>query len=140
MLAAATSGDTGPDMAIRITPAQRSSSVGQNADMERSIAISAETLGSVGLYSSVVTTAPGARTRVHHHGECETSIWIASGRARYTFGPTGVEQSMEAEAGDFVYIAAGEVHVEENASETEALVVVISRNCPGSVVHYLDEG
>ena len=107
--------------------------------MERSIAISAERVGSVGLYSSVVTTAPGARTRIHHHGGCETSIWIASGRARYTFGPTGVEESMEAEAGDFVYIAAGEVHVEENASDSEPLVVVISRNCPGSVVHYLDE-
>jgi uncharacterized RmlC-like cupin family protein len=127
-------------MAIRIRPDERSTSTGQNADMERSIAISAERVGSVGLYSSVVTTAPGARTRIHHHGECETSIWIASGRARYTFGPSGVEESMEAEAGDFVYIAAGEVHVEENASDSEPLVVVISRNCPGSVVHYLDEG
>ena len=126
-------------MAIRIRPEERSTSTGQNADMERSIAISAERVGSAGLYSSVVTTAPGARTRIHHHGECETSIWIASGRARYTFGPTGVEESMEAEAGDFVYIAAGEIHVEENASSTEPLVVVISRNCPGSVVHYLDE-
>jgi uncharacterized RmlC-like cupin family protein len=126
-------------MAIRITPAERATSVGQNADMERSIAISAETVGSVGLYSSVVTTAPGARTRIHHHGECETSIWIASGRARYTFGPTGVEETMEAGPGDFVYIAAGEIHVEENASATEPLVVVITRNCPGSVVHYMDE-
>jgi uncharacterized RmlC-like cupin family protein len=126
-------------MATRVTPAQRSTSVGQNADMERSIAISNETVGSVGLYSSVVTTTPGAKTRIHHHGECETSIWIASGRARYTFGPTGVEETMTAEAGDFVYIPAGEVHVEENASDTEPLVVVITRNCPGSVVHYLDE-
>jgi uncharacterized RmlC-like cupin family protein len=126
-------------MATRITPSQRSTSAGQNSDMERSIAISAETVGSDGLYSSVVTTAPGARTRVHHHGECETSIWIASGRAHYTFGATGVETSMDAEAGDFVYIPAGEVHVEANASDTEPLVVVISRNCPGSVVHYLDE-
>ena len=126
-------------MAIRIRPDERSTSTGQNSDMERSIAISADRIGSVGLYSSVVTTAPGARTRIHHHGVCETSIWIASGRARYTFGPTGLEESMEAEAGDFVYIAAGEVHVEENASDSEPLVVVISRNCPGSVVHYLDE-
>ena len=126
-------------MATRITPSQRSTSVGQNDDMERSIAISAETVGADGLYSSVVTTAPGARTRVHHHGECETSIWITSGRAHYTFGPTGVETSMDAEAGDFVYIPAGEVHVEANASDSEPLVVVISRNCPGSVVHYLDE-
>jgi len=126
-------------VAIRIRPDERSTSTGQNSDMERSIAISADRIGSVGLYSSVVTTAPGARTRIHHHGVCETSIWIASGRARYTFGPTGLEESMEAEAGDFVYIAAGEVHVEENASDSEPLVVVISRNCPGSVVHYLDE-
>ena len=126
-------------MATRIRPDERSTSTGQNADMERSIAISADRVGSVGLYSSVVTTAPGARTRIHHHGECETSIWIASGRARYTFGPTGLEETFDAEAGDFVYIAAGEVHVEENASDREPLVVVISRNCPGSVVHYLDE-
>lgn len=126
-------------MAIRIRPDDRSTSTGQNSDMERSIAISSERVGAVGLYSSLVTTAPGARTRIHHHGPCETSIWIASGRARYTFGPTGLEESMDAEAGDFVYIAAGEVHVEENASDSEPLVVVISRNCPGSVVHYLDE-
>jgi uncharacterized RmlC-like cupin family protein len=126
-------------MATRITPARRVTSAGQNADMERSIAISADTVGSTGLYSSVVTTAAGARTRVHHHGECETSIWIASGRARYTFGPTGIEETMEAEAGDFVYIAAGEIHVEENASSTEPLVVVVTRNCPASVVHYMDE-
>lgn len=127
-------------MATRVTPAERSSSVGQNSDMERSIAISAERVGSVGLYSSVVTTGPGGRTRIHHHGECETSIFILSGSARYTWGPTGLEESMGAEAGDFVYIPAGEVHVEENASETEPLVVVLTRNCPGSVVHYLDEG
>ena len=126
-------------MATRIRPEERSSAVGQNSDMERSIAISSERVGSVGLYSSVVTTAPGARTRVHHHGGCETSIWIASGRARYTFGPTGLEEAFDAGAGDFVYIPAGEVHVEENASDSEPLVVVISRNCPGSVVHYLDE-
>jgi uncharacterized RmlC-like cupin family protein len=108
--------------------------------MERSIAVSSEVTGSVGLYSSVVTTAPGGRTRIHHHGECETSIYIVSGVARYTWGPSGLEQAMDAAAGDFIYIPAGEIHVEENASSTEPLVVVLTRNCPGSVVHYLDDG
>jgi uncharacterized RmlC-like cupin family protein len=107
--------------------------------MERSVAVSADTVGSAGLYSSVVTTGPGARTRIHHHGECETSIFILAGQARYTWGPTGLEEAMDAEAGDFVYIPAGEIHVEENASDAEPLVVVLTRNCPGSVVHYLDE-
>jgi uncharacterized RmlC-like cupin family protein len=126
-------------VARRITPTERTTSAGQNSDMERSIAVSSETVGSVGLYSSVVTTAPGGKTRIHHHGECETSIFIVSGRARYTWGPTGLEQAMEAGAGDFVYIPAGEIHVEENASREEPLVVVLTRNCAGSVVHYLDE-
>jgi uncharacterized RmlC-like cupin family protein len=107
--------------------------------MERSIAVSAEMVGSVGLYSSVVTTGPGGKTRVHHHGECETSIYIVEGQARYTWGPTGLEHAMEAAAGDFIYIPAGEIHVEENASPRAPLVVVLTRNCPGSVVHYLDE-
>ncbi|MBI3746169.1 MAG: cupin domain-containing protein [Chloroflexi bacterium] len=127
-------------MAVRITPAQRLTTVGQHADMERSIAVSAPLTGSTGLYSSVVTTEPGARTRVHHHGPCETSIYILAGRARFTFGPTGVEVTFEATVGDFVYIPAGEIHVEENASTSEQLVVVLTRNCPDSHVVYLDGG
>jgi uncharacterized RmlC-like cupin family protein len=126
-------------MARRVTPGERATSTGQNNDMERSIAVSAERVGSVGLYSSIVTTAPGGKTRIHHHGECETSIYILAGRARYTWGPTGLDESMDAGQGDFVYIPAGEIHVEENASSTEPLVVVLTRNCPGSVVHYLDK-
>jgi uncharacterized RmlC-like cupin family protein len=126
-------------MAVRVTPAQRLTSTGQNADMERSIAVSARTTGSTGLYSSIVTTAPGAKTRIHHHGACETSIYILAGSARYTWGPTGLEHTMEAEAGDFVYIPADEIHVEENASSTTPLVVVLTRNCPDAHVVYLDE-
>ena len=127
-------------MATRVRPGDRSTSTGQNADMERSIAISADTVGSGRLYSAIVTTAPGAKTRIHHHGECETSIWIASGRARYTFGPTGLEETFDAGPGDFVYIAAGEIHVEENVSAAQPLVVVLTRNCPDSHVVYLDGG
>ena len=107
--------------------------------MERSIAISAPLVGSVGLYSSIVTTAPGEKTRIHHHGPCETSIYILSGEARFTFGATGLEASFEADSGDFVYIPAGEIHVEENRSDSQPLVVVLTRNCPDSHVEYMDE-
>jgi uncharacterized RmlC-like cupin family protein len=127
-------------MARRISPPEFQVGTGQNADMERAIAVSAPVAGSTNLYSSIVTTAPRGKTRVHHHGPCETSIYIAQGRARYTWGPTGLEHEMAAEAGDFVYIPAGEIHVEENASETEPLVVVLTRNCPDSHVVYMDDG
>jgi uncharacterized RmlC-like cupin family protein len=126
-------------MATRVTPAERQTTPGQTPSMERAVAISAGTVGSVGVYSAVVTTAPGGRTRIHHHGPCETSIYVASGQARYTWGASGIEETMEAEAGDFVYIPAGEIHVEENASATEPLVVVLSRNCPDSMVFYADD-
>lgn len=125
-------------MAVRVTPEQRRTGTGQTADMERSIAISASATGSQRLYSSIVTTAPGKKTRIHHHGPCETSIYILSGLARYTWGPSGLEHAMSAGAGDFIFIPAGEVHVEENASATDPLVVVLSRNCPESHVEYVD--
>jgi uncharacterized RmlC-like cupin family protein len=127
-------------MATRISPADRDTTIGQHAGMERSIAISASTVGSAQLYSSIVSTAPGDRTRVHHHGGCETSIYILSGAASYSYGPTGLEHGFEATAGDFVYIPAGEIHVEANASDREPLVVVLTRNCPDSHVVYLDGG
>jgi len=127
-------------MARRISPAEFVVGTGQNTAMERAIAVSAPVAGSTGLYSSIVTTAPGGKTRIHHHGPCETSIYIQSGVAHYTWGPTGLEHEMDAGAGDFVYIPAGEIHVEENASADEPLVVVLTRNCPDSHVVYMDDG
>ena len=123
-------------MATRLTRDAWLIGTGQHRGMERAIAISVKTVGSRGLYSSIVTTAPGEQTRVHHHGECETSIYILSGKARYSFGPTGVEERFDANAGDFVYIPAGEIHVEANGSSTEPLVVLLSRNCSESVNVY----
>ena len=109
---------------------------GQNADMERVIAVSRETVGSKNLYSSIVRTGPGGRTEIHHHGECETSIYILSGRARFYSGD-GLAEIVEAAEGDFIFVPAYEIHVEENAGDTDDLVVLLSRNCSGSVVHYV---
>ena len=123
-------------MATRLTRDAWLIGTGQHKGMERAIAISVKTVGAHGLYSSIVTTAPGEQTRIHHHGDCETSIYILSGEARYSFGPTGVEERFDASAGDFVYIPAGEIHVEANGSATEPLVVLLSRNCADSVNVY----
>jgi uncharacterized RmlC-like cupin family protein len=105
--------------------------------MERTIAVSRDTVGSRGLYSSLVTTAPGGRTEIHHHGECETSIYILRGSARFYSGDKLCDVVI-ANEGDFVYVPAFEVHVEENASDHADLVVLLSRNCDGSVVHYVE--
>jgi uncharacterized RmlC-like cupin family protein len=124
-------------MVKRIEKAALAGARGQNDDMERTIAVSKDTVGSQRLYSSIVRTSPGGRTEVHHHGECETSIYILSGRARFYAGDD-LGEVTDADEGDFIYVPAYEVHVEENASDTQDLVVLLSRNCSGSVVHYVD--
>ena len=125
-------------MVTRVAKATLVGNAGQNAAMERVIAVSRDTVGSAGLYSSIVTTAPRGRTEVHHHGECETSIYILHGRARFYSGD-GLSDVVDADEGDFVYVPAYQVHVEENASETEDLIVLLSRNCSGSVTHYVEQ-
>ncbi len=124
-------------MVTRIDGATLRGDTGQNAGMERTIVVSRDTVGSRGLYTSIVTTAPRGRTEVHHHGECETSIYILRGHARFYSGDH-LSDIVEANEGDFVYVPAFEVHVEENASDSDELVVLLSRNCDGSVVHYAD--
>ncbi|MEY2566803.1 MAG: hypothetical protein QOE35_1332 [Actinomycetota bacterium] len=133
-------GETGKDdpVATHRPPEAWHREDGQVDAMQRAIAVSAATVGSEGIYTSVVTTAPGGRTRLHHHGPCETSIYVIAGSARFTWGPTGAEHAFEAGPGDVVYIPALEPHVEENPSATEDLVVLVSRNCAEGINHYLD--
>jgi uncharacterized RmlC-like cupin family protein len=107
-------------------------------DMERAVAISRDTVGSAGIYASVVTTSPGGSTRRHHHGDCETAIYVLDGTAEFSWGPTGVEHALAASTGDFVHIPAGEIHVERNSSATDDLVVLVCRNCPDAVTVYVD--
>ena len=124
-------------MVTHIAATSLAGAQGQNDAMERTIVVSRDTVGSRGLYTSIVTTAGGGRTEIHHHGECETSIYILRGRARFYAGE-GLREIVEATEGDFIYVPAFEVHVEENASDTDELVVLLSRNCDGSVVHYVE--
>jgi uncharacterized RmlC-like cupin family protein len=124
-------------MVTRIAASALCPGAGQNDAMERTVVVSKDTVGSRGLYTSLVTTAPGGRTEVHHHGECETSIYILSGRARFYSGDA-LRDVVEAAEGDFIFVPAFEVHVEENASDDAELVVLLSRNCDSSVVHYVE--
>lgn len=125
-------------MAKRVKPNQRIAEKGKHPGLDREIAVSTTTVGSKGIYASVVTTPPGGGTLVHHHGDCETSVYILSGRARFTFGPTGVEREVFADEGDFVYIPAREVHTESNVSLTGPLVVIVTRNCAEPVTEVVD--
>jgi uncharacterized RmlC-like cupin family protein len=82
-----------------------------------------EAVSTDGMWAGLVRTAPGMVSGWHHHGECESMIYVVSGALRMEFGPGGREV-LEARAGDFLYVAPGAVHREANPTERESHIVV----------------
>lgn len=77
-----------------------------------------------GLWSGLVRTSPGMVSGWHHHGEHETSIYVARGSLRMEFGPGGT-QVLRAVEGDFLHVPKGAVHREANDGEAESHLVVV---------------
>jgi uncharacterized RmlC-like cupin family protein len=98
--------------------------------MVRETGISPETAESKTLWAGYVRGEPGLASGTHHHGDCETAIYVLSGRARFHFGPK-LEQQVEVQAGDFLFVPPNEVHQEENLSATEPVEFIVSRGCTG---------
>ncbi len=102
----------------------------QTAGMVREAGISRETAGAGTIWSGYVVTPPGTASGVHHHGDCETAIYVLSGHVRFQFGPK-LEHSVEVQAGDFLFVPPNEVHLEENLSDSEPVEFIVSRGCSG---------
>ncbi|MBD0378897.1 cupin domain-containing protein [Paenibacillus sedimenti] len=92
-------------------------------------AISTESVGSEGICMHLLTIPPGQRAKAHLHENHETAIYMIQGKAAMWFGEK-LEQHMEVEAGDFLYIPAGMPHLPYNPSESETCTAVIARTDP----------
>lgn len=99
---------------------------------QRRVGVSADVAGAQHLWSALVELAPGAVSQPHHHAECESSIYMLEGEARFYSGDR-LDQCVDASAGDFILVPAHEVHVEQNRSQTRALRMIVTRS-PGDVV------
>lgn len=62
---------------------------------------------------------PSHRTRAHYHINGARGNYVVKGRIRYFFGPAHDQQIIDAEAGDFIYTARGEIHYQINLSDTD---------------------
>ena len=76
------------------------------------------------MWAGTATTAPGAVSGWHHHGEHDSTIYVVSGTLRMEFGPGG-RDTFDAVAGDVVQVPAGAVHREANPRDEESLLVVV---------------
>jgi uncharacterized RmlC-like cupin family protein len=116
-----------------IRPAERDCGTAQTTGMQREAGVSKETAGARTIWSGYVKTPPGMKSGVHHHGDCESAIYIISGRARFTWGDK-LQYSAEVGPGDFLYVPPNEIHMEENLSDTEPVEMIVSRGCTEMLV------
>jgi uncharacterized RmlC-like cupin family protein len=77
-----------------------------------------------GIWAGFVRTAPRMTSGWHHHGDYDTSIYVASGTLRMESGPGGADV-VTAKAGDFVHVPKGAIHREGNDGDEESHLVVV---------------
>lgn len=116
-----------------IRPSERDRNTAQTSGMVRKAGVCPETAGATTIWSGYVKTPPGLASGAHHHGDCETAIYVLSGRVRFFFGDK-LEPTEDVGPGDFLFVPPNEIHVEQNLSDTEPGEFIVSRGCSGILV------
>jgi uncharacterized RmlC-like cupin family protein len=93
-----------------------------------------EAVATAGLWAGFVRTAPGMTSGWHHHGRFESVIYVATGALVMEFGPGGRDR-LEAEPGDFLYVAPGAVHRERNPTDAESHIIVVRSGAGEAVIN-----
>lgn len=102
--------------------------------------MSAKNVGSTDLSINVATVPPGAIAYAHIHDGFEVMLFIMQGKVRHTFGE-GLKESVDNEAGDFIYIKPGVPHEVFNIGD-EPLIAFVARSAADEwdkIVNYPSE-
>jgi uncharacterized RmlC-like cupin family protein len=91
--------------------------------------ISQTTAGAANIYMGVFRVPAGSQSRPHYHADCESAVYMLSGRLHVRWGE-GLEHELSLEPGDLVYVPPRETHLLENPSEREAAEYVVARDAP----------
>jgi uncharacterized RmlC-like cupin family protein len=99
-------------------------------NIEYKVGLSAKNVGARKLSMNVATIHPGGVAYAHIHVGFELMLYILEGRVRHEYGP-GLEQVIDNQAGDFIFIEPGVPHEVFNLSQTEPVVAVVARSDAG---------
>ena len=91
--------------------------------------ISQATAGAHNIYMGVFRVPAGARSRPHYHANCESAVYMLSGRLLVRWGEH-LEESVELQHGDLVYVPPRETHILENLSDSDPAEYVVARDAP----------
>ena len=89
--------------------------------------LSAKNVGSKKLSMNLATVPGGGVAYAHIHVDFAVMLYILEGRVRHIYG-TDLEHTIENEAGDFIFIEPGVPHEVFNLSDSDPVVVVVSRS------------
>ena len=106
-------------------------------NIQYKVGLSAKNVAAQKLSMNVATIPPGGVAYAHIHVDFEVMLYILAGRVRHEYGP-GLRQSVENEAGDFIFIEPGVPHEVCNMSDTEPVVAVVARSDAGEWEHIVD--
>lgn len=112
---------------------ERDCATAQTPGMVREAGISASLCGSNGLWMGTATNEPGAVAGAHHHGANESGIYILRGHLRFRWGDK-LENVVDVEPGDFVFVPPFEVHMEENIDAEHDAELLLARNSQEAIV------
>lgn len=105
----------------------------QTPGMARLAGVAREGAGAKHLWMGLVAMGPGAKSGAHHHGHCESAIYVISGQPRFLWGKR-LEHVSEAGPGDFIYVPPNVVHQEINPSDSEPMEMIVARDSAEGVV------
>jgi uncharacterized RmlC-like cupin family protein len=91
--------------------------------------VSQATTGAHNIYMARFRVPAGARSRPHYHENCESALYMLAGRITIRWGEQ-LEDSLEVEPGDMLYVPPRETHGVENASDSEPADYVVARDSP----------
>jgi uncharacterized RmlC-like cupin family protein len=91
--------------------------------------ISQATAGAHNIYMGVFRVPAGARSRPHYHANCESAVYMLAGHLLVRWGEH-LEESVELDPGDLVYVPPRETHILENLSESDPAEYVVARDAP----------
>jgi uncharacterized RmlC-like cupin family protein len=91
--------------------------------------ISQATTGATNIFMGRFRVPPGTQSRPHYHENCESALYMLSGRIEIQSGDH-LEERLVVEPGDMLYVPPRQTHIVRNLSDAEAAEYVVARDSP----------
>ena len=91
--------------------------------------ISQATTGATNIFMGRFRVPPATQSRPHYHENCESALYMLSGRIEIQWGDH-LEERLVVEPGDMLYVPPRQTHIVRNLSDAEAAEYVVARNSP----------